>query len=318
MCANHQNKQRHNPFSRRHPQPPSMSASLATFLTLTIDGISYGMMLFLISAGLTITLGIMRVVNLMHSSFAMMGGYIALWGMQAAGLPYFAALALGVAATVLVSLLLERTLYQWVYQAQPLGQLLMTLGMAFVLTAVVKNLSGPQIQSLPLPAWLTGQLVLGGWLGGFSVTVYRVFVLLVSLVVAGGLWGVLEYTLFGAKLRAAVDNPRMARCVGINVPRVFAITFAVGCGLAALGGAVGTQMLPLEPYYGLKYLVLVLIVVAVGGVGSLKGSLYSALLLGVTDTWGRYYLPVLGGFIIYLAVLAILLLRPRGLVGRAA
>jgi len=291
-----------------------MPAAFATFLTLTIDGISYGMMLFLISVGLTITLGVMRVVNLMHSSFAMLGGYSTLWFMQATGLPYFAALLLGVLITVMISLLLERSLYQWVYQAQPLGQLLMTLGMAFVLTAVVKNLAGPQIQSLTLPAVLIGQLEFGR----FSVTAYRVFVLGVCTLVVGSLWLMLEYTLFGAKLRAAVDNPRMARCVGIHVPRVFALTFAIGCGLAALGGAVGTQMLPLEPYYGLKYLVLVLIVVAVGGVGSLKGSLYSALLLGLIDTWGRYYLPVLGGFIIYLAVLAILLLRPRGLVGRAA
>jgi len=150
-----------------------------------------------------------------------------------------------------------------------------------------------------------------------SISVYRLFVLGLSLSVAAALWLCLEYTTFGARLRAAVDNPRMARCVGINVPLVFSITFAIGCGLAALGGAVGTQMLPLEPYYGLKYLVLVLIVVAVGGLGSLKGSLYSALLLGFIDTMGRYYIPALGGFIIYLAVLAILLVRPRGLVGRA-
>lgn len=291
-----------------------MPNALSTFLTLTVDGVSYGMMLFLISVGLTITLGVMRVVNLMHSAFAMMGGYFALWFMQAGELHYFAALPLGVLATMAVSLVLERTLYQWVYQANPLGQLLMTIGMAFVLTAVAKNLAGPQIQSLTLPAVLTGQMSLIG----FNVSVYRVFVLLLSVAVAGALWLILEYTTFGAKLRAAVDNPRMARCVGINVPMVFSVTFAIGCGLAALGGAVGTQMLPLEPYYGLKYLVLVLIVVAVGGVGSLKGSLYSALLLGLIDTWGRYYVPALGGFIIYLAVLAILLVRPRGLVGHAA
>lgn len=290
-----------------------MPNAMSTFLTLTVDGVSYGMMLFLISVGLTITLGVMRVVNLMHSAFAMMGGYFALWFMQAGDLHYFLALPLGVLATMVVSLLLERTLYQWVYQANPLGQLLITIGMAFVLTAVAKNLAGPQIQSLTLPEVLTGQLSLGA----FSVSVYRAFVLLLSVAVAGALWLILEYTTFGAKLRAAVDNPRMARCVGINVPLVFSVTFAIGCGLAALGGAVGTQMLPLEPYYGLKYLVLVLIVVAVGGVGSLKGSLYSALLLGLIDTWGRYYLPALGGFIIYLAVLAILLARPRGLVGHA-
>src|SRR5690606_29948370 len=240
------------------------------------------------------------------------GGYFSLWLIGFGGLHYFAALPLGVAAAMLLSLLLECTLYQWVYKSDPLGQLLMTIGMTFVATAIVKNIAGPQIQSIDLPELLTGQLAL--WT--FSVSVYRVFVLLLIVAFAGALWICLEYSTFGAKRRAAVDNPRMARCVGINVTVVFSITFAIGCGLAALGGAVGTQMLPLEPYYGLKYLVLVLIVVAVGGVGSLKGSLYSALLLGLIDTWGRYYIPALGGFIIYLSVLAILLARPRGLVAR--
>jgi len=289
-----------------------MTNVLSTFLTLLVDGVSYGMMLFLISVGLTITLGVMRVVNLTHSAFAMIGGFITLWLTSHAGLHYFAALPLGVAATMAISLVLERTLYQWVYKSDPLGQLLMTIGMTFVITAIVKNIAGPQIQSISLPAALAGQLVIGTT----NISVYRLFVLGLSVAVAGGLWLCLEYTTFGARLRAAVDNPRMARCVGINVPLVFSVTFAIGCGLAALGGAVGTQMLPLEPYYGLKYLVLVLIVVAVGGVGSLKGSLYSALLLGVIDTMGRYYIPALGGFIIYLAVLAILLMRPRGLVAR--
>ncbi|HCP77452.1 MAG: branched-chain amino acid ABC transporter permease [Pusillimonas sp.] len=290
-----------------------MPNALSTFLTLTIDGVSYGMMLFLISVGLTITLGVMRVVNLTHSAFAMIGGFIALWLMKTTGMHFFLALPLSITATMVISLIMERTLYQWVYKSNPLGQLLMTIGMTFVITALVKNLAGPQIQTITLPAALTGQLSIGD----MSISVYRLFVLGLSLSVAAALWLCLEYTTFGARLRAAVDNPRMARCVGINVPLVFSITFAIGCGLAALGGAVGTQMLPLEPYYGLKYLVLVLIVVAVGGLGSLKGSLYSALLLGFIDTMGRYYIPALGGFIIYLAVLAILLVRPRGLVGRA-
>ncbi len=290
-----------------------MPNALSTFLTLTIDGVSYGMMLFLISVGLTITLGVMRVVNLTHSAFAMIGGFIALWLMKTTGMHFFLALPLSIIATMAISLIMERTLYQWVYKSNPLGQLLMTIGMTFVITALVKNLAGPQIQTITLPAALTGQLSIGD----MSISVYRLFVLGLSLSVAAALWLCLEYTTFGARLRAAVDNPRMARCVGINVPLVFSITFAIGCGLAALGGAVGTQMLPLEPYYGLKYLVLVLIVVAVGGLGSLKGSLYSALLLGFIDTMGRYYIPALGGFIIYLAVLAILLVRPRGLVGRA-
>jgi branched-chain amino acid transport system permease protein len=290
-----------------------MPNALATLISLLIDSLAYGMTLFLISVGLTITLGVMRVVNLAHSTFAMIGGYLALYLMQAQGVNFYAAVPLAVLGTVLVGALLERTLYRWVYRSNDLGQLLMTIGMAFIATAIIKNLAGPQIQSLSLPASLAGN-----WqLGPIDVSIYRVFLMAVSGIVAALLWFSLEHTTFGASLRAAVDNPRMARCVGINVPVVFASTFAIGCGLAALGGALGAQLLPLEPYYGLKYLVLVLIVVAVGGLGSLRGSFYAALLLGVLDTLGRYYLPAIGGFVIYISVLVILLLRPRGLVAPA-
>jgi branched-chain amino acid transport system permease protein len=290
-----------------------MSNVFSTFATLFIDGLAYGLMLFLISVGLTITLGVMRVVNLTHSTFAMIGGYLALGLMQSAGMGFITAVVAATVGTMVIGALLERTLYRWVYRSNELGQLLMTIGMAFVATAVVKNLAGPQIQSLVLPGWLTGN-----WhLGNVDISIYRVFVMAVSGGIAAMLWLVLERTSFGASLRAAVDNPRMARCVGINVPRVFAITFAAGCGLAALGGSLGAQMLPLEPYYGLKYLVLVMIVVAVGGLGSLRGSFYAAVLLGLLDTLGRYYVPSLGGFIIYICVLVILLVRPRGLVAPA-
>ncbi|GGX21624.1 branched-chain amino acid ABC transporter permease [Pigmentiphaga litoralis] len=290
-----------------------MPNALATLISLLIDSLAYGMTLFLISVGLTITLGVMRVVNLAHSTFAMIGGYLALYLMQAQGVNFYAAVPLAVLGTMLVGALLERTLYRWVYRSNDLGQLLMTIGMAFIATAIIKNLAGPQIQSLSLPASLAGN-----WqLGPIDVSIYRVFLMAVSGIVAALLWFSLEHTTFGASLRAAVDNPRMARCVGINVPVVFASTFAIGCGLAALGGALGAQLLPLEPYYGLKYLVLVLIVVAVGGLGSLRGSFYAALLLGVLDTLGRYYVPAIGGFVIYISVLVILLLRPRGLVAPA-
>jgi branched-chain amino acid transport system permease protein len=285
-----------------------------TFVTLLVDGISYGMMLFLISAGLTVTLGVMRVVNLAHSAFAMIGGYLALAGTIGAGLPFALAVPLAVLGTMAIGLVLERTLYRWVYATHPLGQLLMTIGLAFVITALVKNLAGTSLQTVPVPPALQGN-----WSAGpLTVSVYRSFLVGVSALAALALWLGLERTTFGARLRAAVDDPRMARCVGIDVPIVFSATFALGCGLAALGGALGSPMLPLEPYYGLKYLVLVLIVVAVGGLGSLRGSLCAGLLLGVIDTLGRYYLPALGAFVIYLSVLAILLVRPQGLVARAA
>lgn len=290
-----------------------MSESLATLLALLIDGVAYGMMLFLISVGLTITLGVMRVVNLTHSAFAMIGGYFVLWIMQRAGLGFFVAVPLAVACTMLVGMVLERTLYRWVYAAGGLGQLLMTIGLAFIITALFKNLGGTQLQSIPVPPSLQGN-----WnVGAFSLSVYRAFLVGASALVAIGLWLGLETTSFGAKLRAAVDNPRMARCVGINVPLVFSITFSIGCGLAALGGALGSQLLPIEPYYGLKYLVLVLIVVAVGGLGSIRGSLYAGLLLGFIDMLGRYYVPAMGAFVIYFAVLGILLVRPHGLVAKA-
>jgi len=287
-----------------------MTSTLSTFLSLAVDGIAYGMMLFLISVGLTITLGVMRVVNLTHSAFAMIGGYIALWFIQRAGVHFFLAVPLAVLATMAIGALLERTLYRWVYGTHGLGQLLMTIGLTFIITAIVKNLAGTQLQSLPLPSSLQGNFSVGP----LNLSVYRAFLIVASAAVALALWLGIERTAFGARLRAAVDNQRMARCVGINVPAVFSVTFAIGCGLAALGGALGSPMLPLEPYYGLKYLVIVLIVVAVGGLGSLRGSLYAALLLGLIDTLGRYYLPALGAFVIYLAVLAILLVRPRGLV----
>ncbi|RQV07389.1 branched-chain amino acid ABC transporter permease [Burkholderia cenocepacia] len=290
-----------------------MMSFLATFASLSIDGIAYGMMLFLISVGLTVTLGVMRVVNLAHSAFAMIGGYLTLWVMQRLNLNFYVALVLGVAGTMLVGAVLERTLYRWVYEANGLGQLLMTIGLAFIISALFRNLAGAQLQAIPVPDSLQGN-----WTAGpLSVSIYRIFALACSIVVAIGIWLGLERTNFGAKLRAAVDNPRMARCVGIDVPMVFSITFAIGCGLSGLGGALSSQILPLEPYYALKYLVLVLIVVAAGGLGSLRGSLYAALLLALIDTFGRYYLPVAGAFVIYLAVLAILLIRPHGLVGRA-
>ena len=290
-----------------------MTQSLATLLSLSVDGISYGMLLFLISVGLTITLGVMRVVNLAHSAFAMIGGYFTLAAMQRFGLGLFPAIVAGVACTMLLGALLERTLYRWVYTANGLGQLLMTIGLTFIICAVAKNLEGPDLQSIPVPGALSGRV----HIGAFSVSVYRLFTLACTIVVALAIWLGLERTPFGSRLRAAVDNPRMARCVGIDVPVVFSVTFAIGCGLSALGGALSTQILPLEPYYGLKYLVLVLIVVATGGLGSLRGSLYAGLLLGLVDTLGRYYLPALGAFIIYLAVLAILLIRPQGLAGKA-
>jgi branched-chain amino acid transport system permease protein len=282
-------------------------------LSLLVDGLSFGMILFLISSGLTVTLGLMRVINLAHCGFAMLGGYIAMVLMQTLGFGLLLAAPLAAAATVGLGLVLERTVYRWVYGRNELGQILMTIGLAFVMVAAANRLFGPLLHTLRLPALLSGTWTVAE----VTLSIYRLFLVGLSAAIAAGLWFGIERTSFGARLRAAVDNPAMARAVGIDVDRVFQVAFALGCGLAAVGGVFGTAMLPLEPGYALKYLVLVLIVVAVGGPGSLKGSFLAALMLGVIDTFGRYLLPAVGGFVIYAAVVAILLLRPHGLFGRA-
>jgi branched-chain amino acid transport system permease protein len=285
----------------------------ATLAALLVDGVAYGMILFLMSVGLTVTLGVMRIANLAHCAFAMAGGYIAFALVRSGQFSLFTALPLAVAATMLIGAALERSLYRWVYATGQLGQILMTIGLVFVVVATANLLFGSNLNAIALPPWLSQTY----FYGSVAISAYRVFIIAVSAGIAVTLWAILEFTDFGARLRAAVDNPRMARCVGIDVPRVFSITFSVGCGLAAAAGILGTQIMPLEPWYALEYLVPILMVVAVGGLGSLKGSFYAALMLGIVDTFGRYYAPAAGAFIIYLAVLLLLSWRPQGVFARA-
>ena len=291
-----------------------MSSALASLVTVLFDGVSFGMILFLISVGLSITMGVMRVVNLAHCGFAMIGGYLTVTFTTMAGLPYGVAIILAVIGTMLIGAVLERTVYSWVYGQSELGQVLMTMGLVLVMIASANALFGSSIQNVPVPSELRGTVQLGV----VGLPVYRLFLILVAAACGVAIWLGLEKTAAGARLRAAVDNASMAGCIGINVKSLFAVTFAIGCGFAGLGGALGADMFPLEPYYALHYLVLVLIVVSVGGLGSIKGTLCAAILLGLVDTLGRYYLPVGGGIVIYLATLVVLLLRPQGLFGRPA
>lgn len=283
-----------------------------TALALLVDGVAYAMILFLMSVGLTVTMGVMRIANLAHCGFAMVGGYLGFTLVSMAHFGVLPALVVGAAATMALSAVLERTVYRWVYAAGELGQILMTLGLTFVMIASANLAYGSNLHSMPLSVAMTQNL---HW-GPVSINPYRLFIIAISTAIAGTLWAILEYTNYGARLRAAVDNPRMARCIGIDVPRMFSGTFAVGCGLAAAAGFLGSPILPLEPYYAIEYLVPLLMIVAVGGHGSLKGSFYAALLLGLIDTFGRYYVPALGAFVIYLAVVALLLWRPHGVFTR--
>jgi branched-chain amino acid transport system permease protein len=287
----------------------SESRVIATLTSLLVNAFSYGMVLFLISVGLTVTLGVMRVANLAHCGFAMVGGYTALALIQWRGLDLVSALPLAAGITIILGIVLERTLYRWIYSTSQLGQILMTIGLVFIMVATANLLFGSSTYTLPIPHFLAGT-----WdSAAIHLSVYRAFLVGISIVLGAVLWIILSYTDFGARLRASVDNPRMARCVGIDVPRVFATTFAAGCGLAAIGGVLGGQILPLDPWYALRLLVPVLMVVAVGGLGSLRGSFVAAVLLATVDTVGRYYIPSAGAFLVYIAVVGILFWRPAGM-----
>ncbi|WP_128929982.1 branched-chain amino acid ABC transporter permease [Bradyrhizobium guangxiense] len=290
-----------------------MNSYWTTGISLLIDGLSFGMILFLISSGLTITLGVMRLLNIAHCGFAMIGGYTALSLVNHFGLGLLAALPIAVAITAILGAILERTVYRWIYETSALGQILMTIGLTFIMIASINAGYGSLTHTLPTPEFLAG-----AWhFEEISISAYRSFLSIVSLTIAGLIWYVIEQTDFGARLRASVDNPRMARCVGINVRRGFAQTFVAGCALAAIAGVLGTQMLPLQPYYATNYMVMVLIVVAVGGFGSLKGSLIAALGYSIFDTYFRYLFPAAGAFGIYILLALILSIRPFGLYGRA-
>jgi branched-chain amino acid transport system permease protein len=281
-------------------------------MTVLFDGIAYGMLLFLMSVGLSVTLGLMRFVNLAHGAFAMMGGYVCVLLLNRAGLPFLLAVLLASAASALAGVVLERVLYRRLYGAPELDQVLFSIALVFMSVSGAYYFFGPGQQPVSLPSFLQGQFTLPG----VDVGVYRLFLIAAGLLVALLLHGLVQRTRFGARLRAAVDNPRTARGMGINVERVFVLTFALGSALAGLGGALSVEVLGLDPGFALKYIVYVLIVIAVGGSGSIKGTLIASLVLGVADVAGKYYVPEVGAFVIYTLMVAMLIVRPQGLFGQ--
>jgi branched-chain amino acid transport system permease protein len=271
------------------------------------------MVLFVISIGLSMTMGLMRVVNLAHGAFAMIGGYIASYAARDLGLAYALAVLLAVAGTILIAIPIERFLYRRIYGQPELTQVLMTIGITFCVIGIANYVFGPTLKTIPTPDALREPVSLGFR----TVSAHRLFVIGCGAGVALGLWYFIERTAFGVKLRAAVDNAAMAAALGVRTEIVYAVSFAVAVGLAAFGGVVGAELLPIEPYYALRYMVTFLVVVSVGGAGSIPGALAACLLLGAIDTTGRYLMPEFGEFFFYLAVIAIVWLFPRGLAGRA-
>jgi len=276
------------------------------------DGLAYGMLLFLLSVGQSVTLGMMNFINLAHCSFAMLGGYVTASLMNRYGWPFFTTLPCAFIAAAAVSVAFERTLFRRLYRASELDQVLLTIGIVFISVAVAAYIFGTDQQPLQLPPYLRTSLTFMG----IRFAVYRLTLIGLALVITLALVAGLEYTRFGARVRAAVDNQRMARGLGIDVDRTFAVTFALGSGLAGLGGALAIEIIGLDPSFALTYLIYVLIVVSVGGLGSISGSLAAALVLGISDVAGKYYIPQLGAFLIYLVMISLLMWRPLGLLGR--
>ncbi len=286
-----------------------MLSSLATVL---FDGFAYGMLLFLLSVGLSVTLGMMNFVNLAHCSFAAVGGYCTVTLVNSFGWPFLASLPIAFIAAALVSVVLERTLYRHLYRSSDLDQCLLTIGIVFVSVAAFAWFYTTEQQSARPPEWLRARITVGG----INFAGYRLFLIVFGLAVTAILVLLLERTRFGAQVRAAVDNQRMARGLGIDVDRAFMITFALGGGLAGLGGALAIEVVGLDPTFALAFLVYVLIVVAVGGLGSIGGSFAAAVVLGISDMAGKYYFPWLGAFLIYLVMVGLLMWRPLGLFGK--
>ncbi|MGO4332325.1 branched-chain amino acid ABC transporter permease [Cupriavidus sp. 2TAF22] len=288
-----------------------MTGTLAGVL---FDGVAYGCLLFLISVGLSVTMGLMNFVNLAHGAFAMFGGYVAVVLMSRAGVPFLATLPLAFAGAAAVGWVLERTLYRRLYRASHLDQVLFSIGLTFMSIAGATYLFGPGQQPVELPGFLRGQVRLGG----LDLGAYRLFLIGVVVAITAALGWLVARTRFGAQVRAAVDNQQAARGLGINVERVFSLTFALGSALAGLGGGLGIDVLGLDPAFPLKYMVYFLLVVAVGGAGTIRGPLVAALLLGVADVAGKYYVPAVGAFVIYALMVLLLVLFPAGLYGRRA
>ncbi len=291
-----------------------MEAFLSSLVSVAFHGVAFGMILYVISVGLSVTMGLMGFTNLAHGVFAMAGGYILVSSLARFQIPFPLALFLSFALVALASVVLERLLYSRLYGASELEQVLFTIGLIFMSVAVARLIYGTLQQPVLLPDYLKGQFSLLGR----DFPAYRVFLIAFSGAMIAALWFGVERTIWGAMVRAAVDNRAMAQSIGINTKRLFTITFAIGSGLAGLGGALGADIVAIQPTYPFEQLVYFLIVVSVGGLGSLRGPFVAALLIGITDTACKYWLPEVGAFFIYAATIGLLLWRPAGLFGRRA
>lgn len=290
-----------------------MDSILVTLSFIVAYGLSYGLVLFAISIGMVITMGLMKVTNLAHGAFAALGGYLTVALMTNAGLDFAVAVAIATVAVALFGVVVERLLISRLYGKSDLDQVLVTLGFNFLVMGALTLIFGPNVYPMSLPEYLRGNVDLG--IRTFEV--YRIFVIVFGIVLVVALWAIFDKTNFGAKLRAAVDNRGMAAAMGINVNRLYVIAFGLGSALAAIGGAVGAAMLPMEPFYPLKYLILVLVVVALSGFGNIRASIGVAIIVGLVETAGRLLIPQYGSYVIYVLLIVLIVWRREGLFAKA-
>jgi branched-chain amino acid transport system permease protein len=287
---------------------------MTAILTVLFNGVAYGMLLFIMSVGLSVTMGMMNFVNLAQASFSMLGGYVMVAVTQRLGIPFLVSLPIAFIVVGIASLVIERLIFRHFYGTDDLTQVLLTIGLIFMSIAIVTYFWGSTYQQVSVPPWLTGQQEVLG----LTLERYRMFLVAVGAMLALALIFGLERTRFGATVRACVDNRRVARACGLNTDLVFAVTFAIGGGLAGLAGALSANLLGIDPNFPLRYLVYLLIVVSVGGMGTISGTLIAGLVLGIADVACKYYVPQLGGFVIYAITVVVMLWRPHGLLGRRA
>lgn len=287
---------------------------MASILTVLFNGVAYGFLLFVTSVGLSVSLGMMNFVNLAQASFSMLGGYILVTAMQGYGIPFLLCLPIVFVVVAAVAVLLERMIFRYFYKTDDLTQVLLTIGLVFMSIAMATYVWGGTYQRFDMPAWIIGQKDVFG----LTLETYRIFLVGIGAVMAVALIFGLERTNLGAMVRACVDNRRVATACGLNTELIFAFTFAIGGGLAGLGGALSANLLGLDPNFPLRYLVYILIVVSIGGMGTITGTLVASLALGIADVMGKYYVPQFGSFIIYLLTVIVMLWRPHGLMGRGA
>jgi branched-chain amino acid transport system permease protein len=276
----------------------------------TLNGISLGMLLFLLAAGLSLIYGLMKILNLTHGSYYLLGGYIGLAVIQATG-SFALAVAVATLSMAAIGALMERFFLRR-FHLEELPQTLLTFGFLFIFADLALWIWGGNPQTLPKPAPFAQSLVFGE----IVYPSYRLFLIAVGLLVGAALWWFQEGTRVGAMLRAGVDDEEIARALGINVSLLFTLIFALGAFLAALGGVLGGPILGVYPGADFEVLLLAFVVVIVGGLGSLKGALVGGLLVGLLDNFGKAFFPEFALFTIFVPMAAILAIRPTGLFGR--